>query len=105
MKITEPFKCSLCGWTDNRKKPYPYENVNEHFINAEAIWCPRNACKEAFERVVPQGYVLNEWHDYGGWYTLEKQTNVIDIETARAVLRAKEIKRIGLEMLRSQKEE
>ncbi|WP_086339035.1 hypothetical protein [Enterococcus sp. 5B3_DIV0040] len=101
MKRNEPFQCSLCGWTDNRKKPYPYEDINEHFINAEAIWCPRNSCKERYERTIPKGYVCNWWYAYNGWYTLEKEPKILAIDFVRSLHKAKELRRIGLEIGRS----
>lgn len=103
MKIKEPFRCSLCGWIDNRKKPYPYDDINEHFLNAEAIWCPRKICKETYERIIPKGYICNYWYDYNGWYTLEKKPKIVSIEDARAFHRANEIKRIALEIIRNNK--
>ena len=104
MKIKDPFKCSLCGWTDNRKKPYPYDDINEHFINAKEIWCPRNICKETYERKVPDGYVCNWWYDYNGWYTLEEKPKAIDFATAKAVHRARQIKDAALCIIMNKQE-
>ena len=104
MKIHTPFKCSLCGWEDPRKKPYQYNDINEHFLNAKEIWCPRNVCKTTHERIVPPGHVCNCWYDYSGWCTLEEKPKLIDFETAKSVARAKEIKRIALAVLEETQE-
>ena len=95
-------KCSLCGWEDNRKKPYPYEELNEHFLHAKQIWCPRNVCKEKYGRKVPKGCIEFCCYDYGGWTAVEERSNIIDLEDAKSVLSAKQILEAGLEILRSQ---
>jgi hypothetical protein len=45
---------------------------------------------------VPKGYVCNVWYDYGECCTIEEIT---DIETARSIKKAKQIRDIGVQIL------
>ena len=72
--------CSLCGCESSQKR-FKYKDINEHFEKAYQIWCPRNCCKD------------------GGWYTVEKKPNVISIDDARSIQKAKMLRDIGLQIL------
>ena len=96
--IMDKLVCSLCGCESSQKR-FKYKDINEHFEKAYQIWCPRNCCKEQYNRNVPQGYVCNWWDDYGGWYTVEKKPNVISIDDARSIQKAKMLRDIGLQIL------
>lgn len=97
----EKLVCSICGYTSEQKK-FRYSDINKHFDNAEAIWCPTNKCKELNKdkRIVPKGYICNCWYEYNGWSTLERQSKIMDIETARSIQRAKSILERGLSALK-----
>lgn len=90
--------CDLCGWKSNQKR-FKFEDINKHFENAKYVWCPRNCCKEQFERIISKGYVCNWWYDYGGWYTVEERPKIISMDTVRAIQRARQIRDIGMQML------
>lgn len=90
--------CSLCGWESNQKK-FKDNDINKHFESAYQIWCPRNCCKEQYNRDVPQGYVCNWWYDYGGWYTIEKKPKIISIDEIRSIQKAKMLRDIGLQIM------
>lgn len=94
----EKLVCSLCGYEGTQKR-FKYKDINEHFEKAQEVWCPRNCCKEKYSRVVPNGYICNWWHEYGGWYTLEKESKIIDFEVAKSIQRAKMLRGIGVSML------
>ena len=95
----EKLVCSLCGYEGGQKR-FKFKNINEHFDKAQEVWCPRNCCKEKYSRVVPDGYVCNMWLDYGGWYTLERRSNIIDFEEIKSIQRARAIRDIGLAQLK-----
>jgi len=86
-----PLKCSLCGYQSTQKK-YKWEDTNSHFDKAVQIWCPRNECKEKFNRIIPKGYICHTWYEYMGWQTIEFPTK----EEREAVKRAKLIRDKGL---------
>ena len=99
----DTLKCSICGFESKRKK-FQYDDINEHFDNAIEVWCPTKKCQETYpeRRVVPPGCKKNWWHEYEGFYTIEKAPKIIELESVRSIARAKMIRDIGLQMILSQ---
>ena len=101
----EKLVCSICGYTGNQKR-FKRKAINDHFDNAIQIWCPTNKCitENKDKRVVPAGCIRNWWIEYGGWFTIEEKPKVVDMETVRALHRAKQLRDIGLQMIHEEKE-
>lgn len=92
--------CSVCGFTDKQRK-FKWLDINEHFDRAKEVWCPTNKCKEnnKNKRIVPKGYVCNCWYEYSGWYTIEEQPKIIDIDEAKSIQKAKRLRDMGMQIL------
>ena len=92
--------CSVCGFTGKQRK-FKWLDINEHFDRAKEVWCPTNKCKEnnKNKRIVPNGHVCNCWYDYGGWYTIEEQPKIIDIDEAKSIQKAKILRDMGMQIL------
>lgn len=95
--------CSICGYVGNQKR-FKYKDINIHFENAIEIWCPTNKCisENKEKRIVPNGYIKTCWHDYCGWYAIEERHKILDIDTAKSIQKAKQLREIGIQMLKEQ---
>lgn len=98
----EKLVCSLCGYEGNQKK-FKYKDINEHFDKAIQVWCPRNCCKEQYDRTVPEGCICNYWYEYGGWHTIEEKPKIIDFEYAKSFHKAKMLRDYGMQMVKNKK--
>lgn len=109
-------KCEYCGFEQTVKKridKYTYFELT----HCKHLWCPCNKCKEQNPRpkqiekgLVKHGWVLGEWdcllteedaayvqphQNYGSWSKIINPT----IEECRSLLRARQLKDIGLQLL------
>ena len=110
-------KCEYCGYEQTIKKridKYTYYELT----HCKHLWCPCNKCKEAHPRpiqiekgLVKHSWVLGEWdclltekdaayvqshQKYGIWSKIIHPT----IEECQSFFRARQLKNIGLKMLR-----
>lgn len=110
-------KCEYCGFEQIIKKrinKYTYYELT----HCKHLWCSCNKCKEEHPRprqinkgFVKYGWVIGEWdcilteedaayvqpyQNYGSWSKIITPT----IEECKSLLRAKELERIGLQLLK-----
>ena len=112
-------KCEYCGFEQVIKKriaKYTYYELT----HCKHLWCPCNKCKNEHPRpkqiekgMVKHGWVLAEWdcvltekdaayvqphQNYGSWSKIVNPT----IEDQKAIMRARELRDIGLRMLQEE---
>lgn len=108
--------CDYCGFEQTMKKKIDKYTYFE-LTHCKSLWCPCNKCKEQNPRprqiekgFVKHGWVLGEWdcllteedaayvqphQNYGIWSKIINPT----IEEYKSLLRAKQLKNIGLQIL------
>ncbi len=89
-------KCTLCGYEQIIKKRID-KNIYYKLTHCKELRCNRNKCREEHDYSVPKGYIQICFY-FGNWHIIDYPT----IEDLKAIKRAKELVKIGMEQFKNQ---
>lgn len=83
-------KCAACGH-EQFVQDSKFSKYRKEYNSFDKVFCGTNKCREAHGREIPKGYQLVHF-----WFGVWSGLRVMDIETYKAVIRAKQLVELAL---------